>query len=93
MSETKHKHHRSMPSLSFSILTTDTASSPRTSQHIKRHSDSLPGKRWDDSPFEMELAEDDWIQKKKTALPWTLKWKRKLDPRPKLFRKVSTWLA
>ncbi|KAG1439416.1 hypothetical protein G6F56_012307 [Rhizopus delemar] len=97
MSEpSKHKHHRSMPSLSFSTVTTENPIPSPKSHHVKRHSDSMPTKRWDDSPFEMELAEDDFIKEKKTSPPWIKfpKLKRKLS-RPdsnRLLKKVYTWL-
>ncbi|EIE81699.1 hypothetical protein RO3G_06404 [Rhizopus delemar RA 99-880] len=76
----KHKHHRSMPSLSFSTSTSgenSNLSSPRTSYHLKRHSDSI--RRWDDSQLELELAEDDLIKKPSSFLVRFPKLKRKLS--------------
>ncbi|CAO3699110.1 hypothetical protein G6F70_007015 [Rhizopus microsporus] len=64
MQPKEHKHHKSMPSLSSSISSNEISiqSSPRTSMSCNRMSDQVRIKRWDDSPFEMELAEDDLIK-------------------------------
>ena len=84
-----HKHHRSMPSLSFSISSTSYQSSPGTSIHHKRHSETISVKRWDDSQLEMDLAED--MDDKKQPLMSRMKYK--LSQYRHGFKKIATWLS
>ncbi|KAI9280435.1 hypothetical protein BY458DRAFT_500678 [Sporodiniella umbellata] len=67
-----YKTHPSLPSLSHSIESTTsrlhtprTSSSERVNIHQKTNSEPMPVKRWDDSQLELELAEDDFMDKPK----------------------------
>ncbi|KAG1444237.1 hypothetical protein G6F56_010381 [Rhizopus delemar] len=90
-----HKTHQSLPSLTFSIASSEInshPSSPLTStfNHIyqqKRNSEPMPSRRWDDSQLEMELAEDDLMDTKTHRRHSSLRFKRKLLPSENYFNK------
>ncbi|KAI9282692.1 hypothetical protein BY458DRAFT_497033 [Sporodiniella umbellata] len=100
-----HKTHSSLPSLTFSITSTEHnpshPSSPLgtsfdTSLLSKRPNE--PTKRWDDSQLEMELADDDdFIQPRRPSLRLKQKllpsenyWKGRLT---NYLNKLSHWFS
>ncbi|KAI9253588.1 hypothetical protein BY458DRAFT_521626 [Sporodiniella umbellata] len=95
MQETQHKHHKSLPSLSFSIHSADQSShsnqsSPRTSSHFRPMDVT---KRWDDTPFEMELAEDDFIKKPPSMFRFHLPKLKKTFSRSNMFKRIYHWFS